>query len=468
MDFNSGSQDSNRGANSTNPSTVPSWAGGLGIGIRSAAAAQQPANATASSPFGNLMPFGLGGLNATQPGTSAGLFNHFTEPQGLGGQLLPGLATGLAGTALATASGLPMFAGVMAGAAAALSNEHKPPTLDDYRGQGDKDIQAKILANRTSRTALDKQRQANDPAAGDAETHLNGDRTALLADLKERSGVYDASIQALSAQLPEKLPKNLTPEQQRLVAERTQLETEKGKFSDQQTSLQRWQDRNDINRINAQLDDPKLDPKERTRLLAEKKTLATGLLSTTKSYQQFDDRWGDTVYGKDKSYTTMTEAGCGPTALAMMMDFRDQEDPEGQHSRGVQDPYTPRKMADYATRHGRVKGSGTDGATMMGDLAASFPGFAGNTLNNRANATKSLRDGIPVAFLGHNITGAGADGDDVTPYKGHYMLLNGVSDDGNTFNVHDGGRNNARNIHSITGRQLDGHTTNYWNVSHKP
>ena len=42
-------------------------------------------------------------------GTSAGLFNHFTEPQGLGGQLLPGLATGLAGTALATASGLPMF-----------------------------------------------------------------------------------------------------------------------------------------------------------------------------------------------------------------------------------------------------------------------------------------------------------------------------------------------------------------------
>jgi len=105
---------------------------------------------------------------------------------------------------------------------------------------------------------------------------------------------------------------------------------------------------------------------------------------------------------------------------------------------------------------------------MMGDLAASFPGFAGNTLNNRANATKSLRDGIPVAFLGHNITGAGADGDDVTPYKGHYMLLNGVSDDGNTFNVHDGGRNNARNIHTITGRQLDGHTTNYWNVSHKP
>jgi len=46
-----------------------------------------------------------------------------------------------------------------------------------------------------------------------------------------------------------------------------------------------------------------------------------------------------------------------------MMDFRDPEDPAGQYSRGVKDPYTPRKMADYATNHGRVKGSGTSGET---------------------------------------------------------------------------------------------------------
>ena len=123
----------------------------------------------------------------------------------------------------------------------------------------------------------------------------------------------------------------------------------------------------------------------------------------------------------------------------MMMDFRDQEDPRASTRAGARSLHAAQD-GRLRHRHGRVKGSGTDGATMMGDLAASFPGFAGNTLNNRANATKSLRDGIPVAFLGHNITGAGADGDDVTPYKGHYMLLNGVSDDGNTFNVHDGGQ----------------------------
>lgn len=468
MDFNSGSADNSRGSTPAATGVAPSWMGGLGIGIRSAVAAQQPNQTTAGSPFGNLMPFGLGGINTTQPGANDGLFSHFATPANLGGQLLPNLASGLAGTTLGSASGLPLFAGAMASAAAGLSNEHKPPSLDDYRQQGDKDIQAKILANRSSRESLDKLRGSNDPQVGDRETHLNGDRTALLADLKERSGVYNASIQALSDQLPEKLPKNLTPEQQKLVAERNQLQAERDKFKDQQTALQRWQDRNDINRINAQLADPALDPKERQRLLTDKKKLATGLLSTTKDYQQFDDRWGDTVYGKDKSYTTMTEAGCGPTALAMMMDFRDQEDPEGQHSRGVQDPYTPRKMADYATHHGRVKGSGTDGTRMMGDLAGSFPGFSGNTLSNRAAATRSLQDGIPVALLGHNMTGTGENGRNVKPYKGHYILLNGVSDDGGTFNVHDGGRNSSRNIRSMSSRQLDASAAGYWNVSHKP
>ena len=352
--------------------------------------------------------------------------------------------------------------------AQATAPEHHVPTRAEYGSTIDKQLDARILANRTTRTTLDKAKKDNAPTAADTQTQLNTDRESLLTDLKERSGVYDADIAAISKQLPDKLPKKLSADQQKLVDERKKLETEKGKFSDQQTALQRWHDRGRINSINEQLQDPKLDAKTKQQLTAEKKKLATGLLSTTKSYQQFDERWGDTIYGKDKSYTTMTEAGCGPTALAMMMDFRDQEDPEGQHSRGVKDPYTPRKMADYATRHGRVKGNGTDGATMMNDLEASFPGFSGNTLNNRTNATTSLRNGIPVMFLGHNITGHGADGENVSPYAGHFMLLNGVSDDGKSYSVHDGGRNNTRNIHNIDSNQLDGQVTNYWNVNHTP
>lgn len=339
------------------------------------------------------------------------------------------------------------------------------PTLADYRDHGDKDLDGQIGYNRELRGLIDKGGPIK-PEITKAETDkLHDGREDLLEDLKERSGVYDSEIAAISGKLPEKLPKNLTPEQQALVKQRTDLETEKNKYSDQQTALQRWHDRNEINSINDQLKDTTLTPQARQKLLDSKKTLATGLLSTTKQYEQFDPRWGSTVYGKDKSYTNMTEAGCGPTGLAMMMDFADQEDPEGKHSRGEKDPYTPRKMADYATNHGRVKGSGTDGDKMMGDLSKSFPNFQGQSVNNLASSVESLRNGVPVMFLGHDVHGTRADGTD-TKYGGHYMLLNGVSDDGKKFSVNDGGRNKNKNIRSISDKQLRDGSAGYWNVKH--
>lgn len=339
------------------------------------------------------------------------------------------------------------------------------PTLDDYREGGDKDLDGQIKYNRDLRALIDSGGPIRPEITEAEQEKLDGNREKLLSGLKDRSGTYDSEIAKISEQLPEKLPKDLSPEQKELLERRKELETEKNKYSDQQTALQRWHDRKEINSINEQLKDPLLAPEAKQKLLDQKKTLATGLLSTTKSYEQFDERWGSTVYGKDKSYTTMTEAGCGPTALAMMMDFADQEDPEGHHSRGEKDPYTPRKMADYATNHGRVKGSGTDGSKMMGDLSKSFPGFAGQNLNNLAGAKESLNNGVPVMFLGHNIHGTRKDGTD-TKYGGHYMLLNGVSEDGKKFDVLDGGRNKNRNIRSISDKQLKAGSAGYWNVKH--
>lgn len=342
--------------------------------------------------------------------------------------------------------------------------EHHTPTLAEYGSKFDAEINTQILGNRTTRAALDKAEKEKSPTAGATETKLDGDREALLERLTERSGVYNESIEAINAKLPEKLGKTLTPEQKALVDQRTKLEKDRDKFSDQQTALQRWSDRNEINDINEQLKNPNLDAKAKAELLADKKELATGLLSTTKSFQQFDPRWGSTIYGKDRSYSNMTEAGCGPTALAMMLDFWDQEDPEGQHSRGVKEPYTPRTAADYATNHGRVKGSGTSGDVMINDVGVGFPGFEGHKIANRAGAAEQLHNGIPVMFLGHDITGKGADGKNVRPYGGHFMLLNGVSDDNKTFDVHDGGRNNSKNIHSISDQQLN-KADGYWTLS---
>ena len=38
-------------------------------------------------------------------------------------------------------------------------------------------------------------------------------------------------------------------------------------------------------------------------------------------------------------------------------------------------------------------------------------------------------------------------------------------DKSSNYTVLDGGRNDARHMHSITGKQLNGHTGGYWNVS---
>ena len=351
-----------------------------------------------------------------------------------------------------------------------------PPTVAAYGSGLDAQLDASIAANRATRKTLDTQKAEKSADADTTQGTLDDSRHQLLDSLKERSGVFDHDIAAINAQLGDKIPKNPTPEQAKLLAERAKLQASKDKYAPQQTALQRWDDRNSINDINTQLQDPALDAKTRTELLAKKKTLATGLLSTTHLYQQFDERWGSSVYGKDKSYTSMTEAGCGPTSLAMLLDFHDQEDPEGLHAQGKKDPITPRMVADYATNHGRVKGNGTDGDKMMADLHGSMPNVTGNKLDDRAAAAESLHNGIPVMFLGHNIVGqtgnvipnkdpkAAKEYEKSKAYKGHFMVLNGVNDDDTNFSVLDGGRNKSRNMQSITSRQLNGHGDGYWNV----
>lgn len=338
----------------------------------------------------------------------------------------------------------------------------RPKTVADY-GTLDKGLDDKVKGNRDSRTALDLMKKNGDAKASQSETSLNGDRKALLADLKERSGVYNTDIKALDDQLGNKPIKNPTPEQKKLLDQKAALVQGRDKYKDQQTSLQRWDDRNRINSINALMSDPNLSKEEKAKLTAEKRTLSTGLLSTTKNYQQFAAPWGETIYGKGRGYSTMREGGCGPTALANLLDFHDQEDPEGKASRGIKDYYNPRRVADYATNHGRVKGSGTDGNKMMRDLPLGFEGYQGANLGGMTNARESLENGVPVMMLGHNFNGQN-NGSTVSRYKGHFVTLSGVSEDGSNYRVNDGGRNSSRNIQSMTRQQVAAGGDGFWNV----
>jgi hypothetical protein len=339
-----------------------------------------------------------------------------------------------------------------------------PPTIADYNTTVDRQLISSIVQNRVARGELDTARQNNAANAGELEGELTGDRRTLLNQLNQRSGVFDGEIAAIDRQLGGQMPRNPMAEQRQLIARRQQLVQGRDRFDDQQTALQRWSDRNEINDINTRLQDTSLTQQQRTELLARKRTLATGLLSTVHLYQQFDPRWGSTQYGRGRGFSDMTDAGCGPTSLAMAMDFQDQEDPEGHHSRGEHDHYTPRRMADYAENHGRVRGSGTAGGVMMGDLNGSFANVQGNTLNGRAGAVESLNNGIPVVIVGRNIGGTNNQNQPVTPYGGHFMVLSGVSEDGQNFDVHDGGRRQERAIRHMTRQQL-GNAYGMWNVT---
>ncbi len=345
----------------------------------------------------------------------------------------------------------------------------RPPTIGDYQTSLDQGIDSLIASNRKERIELDKEVTAGAANRDQTAHDLDASREQLLRELTERTDAYNKQINPLEARVG-KIGETTTPEQgaeqDAALDQLSVLTKERDEYKDQQKALQRWHDRRQINSINEQLKDPKLDPKTREQLLARKKTLATGLLSTVQRYEQFDPRWGSSVYGPDSSYTNMTDAGCGPTGLADLLDFADQEDPEGKHSRGIRDPYTPRKVADYATTHGRLKDHGTDGAAMMRDLGVGFPGYSGKTIDGMTGAAEQLHNGVPVLFLGSKMmTGQGAEGQ-VKPYEdGHFMVLSGVNDDDTDFQVKDGGRNEKRNIHSMTSTQLAGHAGGYWSVT---
>jgi hypothetical protein len=390
----------------------------------------------------------------SEPNAQA-VFGHLTDPRAATGPAAtPTAAADAQAKTDVQATAEPNATPVPAGAKEAMSLANQDSAID-----------AAIETNRCTRSLLDEQKKSDTEAAGATEKQLNSDRRQLLSLLNERNRSIDESIQEIDTKLGNKTPKNPTPEEQELLERRAQLVKDKAKYKNQHTTLSRWENRNEINEINQKLKDPELDPAEKTRLGEKKKQLAESMLSTTTEYEQWDSKWGNTVYGKDKSYTTMREAGCGPTSLAMLLDAKDQEDPEGNFAAGDQHKkINPRTVADYSTHHGRVKGSGTSGDVMMNDLEKGFPGKKGRKLKNLEEVRAALRDGKPVLFLGHNMGGTKNNGKAAKAYKGHFMVLNGVSEDGKNFDVLDGGRSDASEIASVSSKQLQSGGAGYWIV----
>lgn len=158
-------------------------------------------------------------------------------------------------------------------------------------------------------------------------------------------------------------------------------------------------------------------------------------------YAQFDNRWGGNAYGEEAFCTTIAEAGCGPTSLAMVLSTYGAE-------------VTPDKTAEFIgkTGNGRKCNKGTAIAITIKKLPESpWSNFTGKQIK-KEEALQILSVGKPIIFLCRQCVGQGNAG--AKSYKGHYMVLTGIDGNGNAT-VNDPGANPQKRIRNMTKEQLD-------------
>jgi hypothetical protein len=131
----------------------------------------------------------------------------------------------------------------------------------------------------------------------------------------------------------------------------------------------------------------------------------------------------------------MGQAGCGPSALADVLDYLFRL----FAASGTNASVTPRDTMSYASRYGRtalpdkdgkLAPQGTSGDVMLANVGKYWPGYAGEEIKSVDLAIRWLRTGTPLIFLATgNVATWKYDQKgtkQVTTWGGHYMVLLGV------------------------------------------
>ena len=187
-------------------------------------------------------------------------------------------------------------------------------------------------------------------------------------------------------------------------------------------------------------------------------------------YEQFDSKWKDIVYGKNPGDTTIGAAGCGPSSLAIVLQYLMNN---GSRPKNACYGITPKETSKYAETHGRVSGAGTAGDPMIKGIKEQWPNFDGTKVT-LGEATNLLQEGKLIIFLCHGCSGytknrplhRSAD----SSYGGHYMVLagvEGVSGPNQVFYVVDPGRNENSAMRFIKRSQLQSNSWGFWWVYEK-
>jgi Peptidase_C39 like family len=168
-------------------------------------------------------------------------------------------------------------------------------------------------------------------------------------------------------------------------------------------------------------------------------------------YRQAGGTWGNLTYGSTKPqwkhvhWTNMALAGCGPTSLAIVIDYLDRLDSPSRNAPVSYGGVDPSKTMKYTSQYGRAaddKGqpSGTSGPIMIANIGKYWPNFAGEKVNTVDEATALLRAGSPLVFLCRNCTTYKYDqkgNKKEMKWPGHFMVLLGVENDEETFWISD-------------------------------
>jgi hypothetical protein len=313
---------------------------------------------------------------------------------------------------------------------------------------------------------------------------LDAARSSLIDLLQQRIELLNAEVESLNARIgPVRASSAEHPETDALASELIQREEELRQHERQLQPLLRWHTRKEITSVTAQLveidqelttlpqvSDPSNPAAEllalrRNELERHRNDLARTLTAGATEYKQFDPRWGALRYGSSPRCTNIKQAGCGPTSLAIVMNYLYQEDPEMLVGSSGFEIVTPPETAAYAATHGRVCNSGTAGDTMVTRVDTAWPGFTGRPIS-LTKAAAELRTGNLVIFLCHDCTGRTQSGGPKR-YGGHFMVLSAISDDGTTYDVLDPGAAEAKDIETISHKELQTHTGGFWIVERK-
>lgn len=316
------------------------------------------------------------------------------------------------------------------------------------------------------------------------EDKLNNSRSFLINLLQQRVTLLNEEIESLNVRIgPNPVSSPGHPEMDSLGHELLKKEQERRQHEEQLKPLRQWQMRREIGSINdqiAEIDreistiplvcDP-LNPTaelltlRRSDLERRKRELVKSLTSTATEFKQFDPRWGGIRYGQSPACTNIKAAGCGPTSLAILLNYLYQEDPEGLASSGQMEIVTPPETAGYAATHGRVCNNGTAGDVMVTNVHTEWPGFKGNRVS-LGEATNQLRNGNLIIFLCKSCAGQNRSGGNKS-YGGHYMVLNGVNENGTVYNVLDPGAGETTDIETISRLELQSHSSGFWIINRK-